>query len=450
MGMIIFIAIIGTVVVTLFCLLIKMLATPKKTDTIRKYIKQGKSTQAIKLAKQIIAKTPKDYKAHYYLGRAYILDNRPELALMEFKYVKENALFGEEIAEVPFRKELANLYQKFNQPNEALQELLLLTKLSPNDAEVYYKAGEILFNAGKLENALNLFRNSTKLDKKNSKAYEKIGIILYRVKQYKDAKRELDYALALNSENYACHYYIGKILKEAKEFSGAIKSFEKAQRDPVLKQKALIERATCYMSANRFDNAQIDLLRAIEYDKDNSKPETLHARYFLALCYEKNRQIDRAIEQYEAIARRNRSFKDVASKLQEYKELQTNDAMKDFLTANETEFAEICKNLIFSKMNLQVQQAETQKNHLQLLATEKSTGQWKQQRKPIYLIRFYRNPEPIDDLPVREALDKMKSLNGIKSYIFSSSGFTRSAINFAENRQIELIGREKLEKILQG
>lgn len=448
MGIIILIAVAAVIVVTLLLLVIKMLASPKKTDSIRKLLKQGKTQSAIKLAKQIIAKNPKDYKAHYYLGRAYIQDNRAELALMEFKFVNENALFGEELKEIPFRKELASMYRKFNQNEEALRELLLLTKLDPNDSDVYFQTGEILLNAGKLENAIVFFRKCVKIDKRNAKAYAEIGKILYRAKQYKDAKRELDYALSLNSENYVCHYYIGKILKDAKEYAGAVKSFEKAQRDPEYKQKALIERATCYMSANRYDNAQIDLLRAIETDKENIKNETLHARYFLALCYEKNRQIDKAIEQWEAIYRRNRAFRDVATKLTEYKELQTNDAMKDYLTASDQEFSEMCKKLILPHFNLAAQQTEIQKYGVQIFATENSKGSWREQRKPVFVVRCYRNPDPLEDTAIRDTLDKVKSLNGIKAIVCSSSSFTRSAISFAENRQIELIGKEKLEKIL--
>lgn len=425
-----------------------MLAAPKKTDSIRRLIRQGKTQSAIKLAKQIITKTPTDYKAHYYLGKAYIQDNRPELALTEFRYVKDNALFGEDLKEIPFRKELANLYRKFNQSEEALQELLLLTKLSPEDSDVYFQAGEVLMDLGKLENALNLFRNCTKLDKRNDKAYAEIGRLLFRSKQFKDAKRELDYAIALNPENYACYYYLGKILKDSHDFQGAIKDFEKAQRDPDYKQRALIERATCYMNANRFDNAQIDLTRAIEADKENIKPETLHARYFLAMCYEKTRKIDKAIEQWEEISKRNRSFRDVASKLSEYKELQSNDNMKDYLTASDQSFEEICKKTVLSALKLQIQQVESQKYGVQIYATEKSTVSYKELRKQIYLIRFFRNPDPIEEEPVRDALDKLKSLNGIKAIIFSSSGFSRKAVLFSENRQVELIGKSKLERML--
>ena len=84
------------------------------------------------------------------------------------------------------------------------------------------------------------------------------------------------------------------------------------------------------MIANRLDNAAIDFQRAIELDKSNTKQETLFARYFLATCYEKLRKIEKAIEQWEEIYKVNKSFRDVSTKLSEYKDLQNNDFLKDY------------------------------------------------------------------------------------------------------------------------
>ena len=60
------------------------------------------------------------------------------------------------------------------------------------------------------------------------------------------------------------------------------------------------------MIANRYDNAALDFQRAIDLDKNNDIPETLYAHYFLATCYEKSRKIDKAIEQWEEIYKRNK------------------------------------------------------------------------------------------------------------------------------------------------
>ena len=82
-------------------------------------------------------------------------------------------------------------------------------------------------------------------------------------------------SLKLSPETYSSYYYLGKILKDGKDLQGAIKAFEKAQRDPEVKLKAIIEHGSCYMVVGRFDNAALDFQRAIDLDKTVSNPESL-------------------------------------------------------------------------------------------------------------------------------------------------------------------------------
>lgn len=448
MTIIIIICVLIAFIATTGIVLFKSVISPKKLDAVPKLLKQGKYPQAIKISKQIIAKDSKNYLAHYYLGKAYIKDNRPELAIIEYKTVDENALFGEGIDEVPFRKEYANLLLKFNQQNEALKNFLLLTKQSPNDPDNYFQAGQIYEQQNRYDIALGLMQKCAMLDKKHAKAHAEIGLMLYRTKKYNEAKKEIDIALKLSPETYSSYYYLGKIYKDAKDIGSALKAFEKAQRDPETKQKSIIEHGACYMIANRLDNAAIDFQRAIELDKSNTKQETLFARYFLATCYEKLRKIEKAIEQWEEIYKVNKSFRDVSTKLSEYKDLQNNDFLKDYLTCNNEEFIEICKNVVSKVMNLQVLTCEISKMGCQITAVNKSDESWLAVRKQVILIIFYRDPETVSEQQVQQVLDFMKSQNGTKSYIFSSSGFNTPARRYAENRPIELIDKQKLEAIL--
>lgn len=55
------------------------------------------------------------------MGKAYLKEGRNELALVEYKTVNDNALFGEGIDELPFRKEYAQILLQQNQQNDALQ-----------------------------------------------------------------------------------------------------------------------------------------------------------------------------------------------------------------------------------------------------------------------------------------------------------------------------------------
>ena len=82
---IILISIMATLVVSLFFVVIKNVASPKKLESIPKLIKQGKTQNAIRLAKQIITKDPKNYK--------YSLIDIPELILDRMKKSKTNEAF---------------------------------------------------------------------------------------------------------------------------------------------------------------------------------------------------------------------------------------------------------------------------------------------------------------------------------------------------------------------
>ena len=439
--------ILAVVVSTLLFFIIKSTVSPKRLDAVPKLISQGKIQQAIKLSKQILAKDPKDYTAHYYLGKAYIADNKNELALMEMKFVSENALFGERINEGEFRKQFSELLVRYNQNNEALREYLLLTKLEPRNADNYFQAGRIYESINRYDLAMGYMKKTTDLDKKHAKAHAELGLMHFRTKQYNEAKKEIDLALKLSPDTYSSYFYLGKIMKEAKDLPAAIKAFEKAQRDPEFKQKAIIERGTCYMMANRSDNAIPDFQRAIDLDKEGVHNETLYARYFLANCYEQNRKIDKAIEQWEYIYKRNKAFRDVGSKLSEYKELQSNDYLKDYLTCSDDEFQLICKNAVNKVLRLKVLSMELKKWGCQITGVEMK-DEWMSVRKQVILLRFYREPNPIDDSAVRETLDLMKQQNFAKGFLLSPTGFTNAGKHFAENRPVELVEKDKLEKIL--
>ena len=446
--LIIIIVMLVSVVSILTFVILKSIVSPKKIEAMPRLIKQGKTIQAIKIGKQVIGKDSKNWLAHYYLGKAYVKDNRPELAVIEYKIVDENALFGEQIQELPFRTEYAKLLLKYNQQNEALKNFLLLTKLDPATADNFYQVGRIYEQQNRYVLALGFMQKCAMIDKKHAKAHAEIGLMLYRTKQFNEAKKEIDLALKLSPETYSSYYYLGKILKDAKDIPGALKSFEKAQRDQDVKQKSIIEHGSCYMMVNRYDNAAVDFQRAIELDKNNSQPETLYARYFLGMCFEKSRQIDKAIEQWTEIYKRNKAFRDVSAKLSEYKDLQSNDYMKDYLTSSNDEFLLICKNAVLKGMNLQVLSCDLKKWGCQLTAINKSDESWMSVRKQVTLVRFYRDPEPIEEQQIHETLDQMKSLNSVKGYMFSSSEFSAAAKRYAENRPVELIEKQKLEALL--
>jgi len=428
--------------------IIKSILSPKKIEGIQKLIKQGKYGSAVKLAKNMITKNPRDFKAHYFLGKAYLAENKPELALMEYKIVNQTAIFDETFSEREFRRQIAQLYFKFNQPDEALKEYILLTKLEPGVSEHFYNAGKLFENRQKSDQALSFYQQAIKLDRRNVKAHASLGLLLFRAKQFAEAKKEIDLAIALSPETYSSYYYLGKILKEGKDYPGAINAFEKALRDPEFKQRSLIERGSCYMAVNAIDKAIIEFDRAVAAASNESGQETLYARYFLAGCYEKERKIELALQQWEKIYHQNHTFRDVPAKLAQYKDLQANDNMKEFLTSNTDLFIEICKKLALSAYKMEPRDIQIKKYGCKFIATESKAENWQNVRQQVYVMIFYREPDLIEDTLLRQQLEEMKKQNYFKCVICTSSGFTRATIEFAENRPFELIGKDKLDQLL--
>lgn len=442
------ILLLTTVVIFLVYFIVHFFVAPERADNIESLLKQGKVSSAIKLAKRLLNNNPDDYHAHYYLGKAYLADNRPELALVEYKIVNKKAIFSTELPELPFRKESANLYIQFNRNKEALQEYILLTKLDPSNSDFFYQAGTLFEKSNKTDQALTYYEKAIILNKKNGKAHSAKGRLLYRTKQFSESKKELDLAIINSPDIFENYYYLGKILKEAKDYPSAISYFEKSLRDPAYKVRSYIERGSCYMYADREDKAILEFEKAISASKNDSSKETLYARYFLAATYEKQHELEKALKQWQAIFTADPSFKDVASKLATYSDLQHNDNMKEYLTSNTENFVEICKKTVEQAMKYSIKQASSTSFGAQFLVTESNKNNWMNMRQQLILILFYRDPQLIKDTIPRKLIEDMKKNSCVKGIICTSSDFTSAANVFAENRPIELINREKLENIL--
>lgn len=444
---IVLIIILGAGIIVFIVFLIKHFVAPKKISGLENLVKQNKTAAAVKLAKQILAKEPRNAEAHYFLGLAYLAEQKDELALMELRTVNQIGQFGGRLPEVPFRIKIAELFTKFNQTEEALKEYLILLKRDQTNADYFFRVGHLFEQRNKTQKAAAYYRKAISLDKRHAESHFRLGLLFFRGKSPTDAKNEFEIAAKMMPENYEINYYLGKILKDNHDFNGALQEFEKSYRDPELKVKSLIERGGCYMSMNNYENAISELERAVNMAKDQASNETLYARYFLSLCYEKTRKIEKAIEQWEAIYNKKPNFKDVSERLSNYQDLRQDDRMKDFLTSSQDEFVDMCKAMTIA-MKLDIQEDKGIQGGYQVIAAE-SQSKWRGARKLPRLIWFLRTADIIDESTVRTMNDELKEQGISRGIIFTSSTFSGKAQAFAESRPIDLYNKDKLQDLLK-
>lgn len=446
---VILITVLGIGLGTFIVILIKSIVNPKKLATLSDLVKQGKAPQAIRVAKAILAKEARNAEAHYLLGKAYLADGKPELALMEFKTVNQIAFFGSYCPEVLFRQDIAQLYEKFGNHEEALKEYLLLIKKEPYEAEHYYHAGLLFEERNNREKAKAYFKKALENNPRHSDSHFRLGLILYKNQRAQEARVELETALKAQPDNYKAHYYMGRIYKDSHDYNSALREFEKAQKDPDHKIKALVERGSCYMNMKNYERAVSELERAVKLTDNPGAKETLYARYFLSICYEMIRDLDKAIEQWEQIYSKKPTFRDVAEKLSQYQELRSDDKVKDYITSTNENFLNICRQIVISGMSLNPRDVEEIPSGCEIIAVENDSAKWRNTRKMPQLLRFLRLPDMIEAATVRTTLEDMKKQGITRGTIITSSSFSRSAIEYGENRPINLVDKETLKEMMK-
>jgi tetratricopeptide (TPR) repeat protein len=445
---IVLIIVLGVGVAILTVIIVPMVSTPRQSKAIVEALKQGRTSVVVRSAKALLSKDPHNATAHWLLSQAYKTEGKPELALMELKAVDQIGQFGPEVPEIEFRSQIAALYERFNQVEQASGEYILLTKIEPRSAAHFLDAGRLFEARGKTDLAVNYLRKALEMDERLHLAHHILGLILFRTKHPMEAKTELEAALKWNPDDFEAYFYVGKVLKEMSDFTAALLAFEKASRSQELRLKCLVERGGCYMSQGAIDKAIPELERAVKQIKDEGAAESLYGRYFLAMCYEKSRDLDLAIEQWERIYAKRPGFRDVAEKLSQYQEYRTDDRMKDYLTCGREEFGAMCKAVVQGPMGLSIRDTSEMQNGFDVIAVEGEADKWMAAKKIPRLVRFLRVSDNVDEGSVRSLLDQMKKLGIVRGSIITSSGFTRNALEYAENRSVELLMKDRLQEML--
>jgi tetratricopeptide (TPR) repeat protein len=302
---------------------VKGIIVPKITADSANFNNRGETLKAIRAAKAAIEKDPQNAEAHYLLGKAFLADKRDEQAYREYKSANRLGISGKNIPETVFRETLAALYVQFHEPEEALKEYISLIKLFPENPEYYFNAGKIFSTRNRSDLGEQYLKKSVSLNPKEIRYRYELGMLYYLAKRIKEASQEFEAVLKLNPNDARALLYMGKIFKDANKFTEAIPYLEKAARDQEYKLRSVIELGSCYISLKMVDKAVPELERALNLITKDNDPDGLYARYYLAMCYEMQDDIPKAIAQWDKIYAQRKNFRDVGEKLTKYIEYRT-------------------------------------------------------------------------------------------------------------------------------
>jgi len=439
--------VLGVAVTIMVFYVIYLFVIPRKVDDIAKMIQIGQTKAAIKKLSDMLEKNNRNYYAHFLLGEAYLKEGNAPYAINSYQKVLTISKFDHNVKEVDVRGKLADLFKSRKSLEEAKNEYLLLTKLDPANYKNYYELGQMYYEVNQFDKAVGFLKKSISCNPKDSVSQYCLGEIYYKTSALNEAKSMFSNAIAIDPGNQKAHYFLGLILKKQGDIEWAIKEFEIAQKSDDLKVKALTAKGLIYHELQEFGKAIGEFDQGLKFVRSGTE-SALNLRYYIADCYERTRDVASAIKHWEMINESNRNYKDVPDKLRQFGEFRQDDRIKDFMIANLQKFETICRRMIES-MGCSIGEIyQVTDTTVDMIAAEMESN-WRNARQTSKLVKIIRTTDPVHEQVLRKLLDDMKPKNASRAMIITAGEYASKAIDFANTRPIDLLGKTELIELLK-
>ncbi len=415
----------------------------KRIEKLKIFYNQGNLDIALNQFKELAAKYKDITEVHWYLALIYKAKGRNEFAEEETKKIIALKKYTEEIDEIKVRKLLADIYYHENKLDDSLKEYILVNQKEPDDIEVLFELGHINIKRESYRDAVVCFEKYTKNNPGNDIAFYYLGFAYYKMGSIELAEQNFVKSISLNNALPESHYYLGDIFFKNQDYDKALTEFESALASKELKIDAEISIGRCFYTKNFFKQAIPHLKNGLTktIEDNDEKCEIL---FILADCLVKIGEIEDALSYYEKIIPLDPKYKDVAKKIDYYKDISGSDLLGSLLKADDTSFIEIGKEIV-GNMHLNINEYDLSKNGiLDIIAYDHSA-----KISESCLVEIIRFESSIGELTLREMNSKMQDMQINRGICIASGIFTPEAINYTSSRSIQLYDKTELIKILK-
>jgi len=277
------------------------------------YLRLGKYREAIAPLQKAVELNPEYKDAYFYTGNAYkelkeldkaveayenYLDLKPEepwegyyrlgLCRIELKQFEEAITALSEASKVKPQDiktnyYLAQAYEQANQYEKAEETYRLLAKISPEEADKYYKTILFMYDkAGIHDKAIEAAKSIIELKPDSTADIYNLGLMYQKHKKYDEAIKTFNEVLAINPADEYSYSNIGYINYVQKKYNSSIAAFRKFVELAPDNADGWFYIGICYMQLKKFDAALEPLKKTIELRPDYSNGNAI---YNLAICY---------------------------------------------------------------------------------------------------------------------------------------------------------------------
>lgn len=249
---------------------------------------------AEKYLKMAVSINPNDPVDRYNLGIVYFKQNKPDKAIEEFEKAGELGRNDAKLLE-----SLGEAYYSLKEYDKSADAYNRLLEINKRNVGVLSRLGEIYYEKGDLEKSLDLYQKITVLEpvSENARvAYLNMGNIMDDAGRPDEAIEMYEKALAIDGKDDSVLYNMGIAYQHAGKPELAIQSWRKALSINPDKPDHQLAIAKFYYEKRDYDMA-ID-----EYQKIlRHWPEIQEAHFDIAGLYYKKNLIDYAVQEYKRV-----------------------------------------------------------------------------------------------------------------------------------------------------
>jgi Restriction endonuclease. len=216
----------------------------------------------------------------------------------------------------------------------------------------------------------------------------------------------------------------------------ALKVFMHLRPDPVYGPKSSLSAGIIHARMGLNDEAIQDYEIGLKL-KDIPQEIYLELNYRIAQCFFSTNKIALGLQHLTAINNTVPNYKDVATLISRYKELNQNSNLQLYLNSGTSDFVALCRNLVstyYAKSFVKISDVEVQQDSVEILC-EVENAKWDDTE----LFRFFKTTGSIGELLVRDFHAKVRDKKVDRGFCVTPGSFSEEAHKYVEGRPIDLI-----------
>ncbi len=441
----------GTIVISIFiiaCVLAVIALIFAKLKTPSKKNKGEKSRAALmKEASKRLNQNPKDTQGLLIMGNIHYQEKDWEKAYAVYSVLIDKIKSVEmgKQADIAIKYGISSL--KTNRIPEAKKGLLFAQTMEPRKFDVNYTLGYIYYGEKDYERAFPYLKKALIAQPDNFLATKYLGYTLQKLHKYNDALPALKKALDVKPEDKEVIFAMGECFFEAGSTDKCLKVLSHLRVDPLFGPQAALYTGMIRVKCNQLERAIEDFLIGLKH-KNIPVEISNELKYRLARAYIKNQEIGKALQLLKDIQAANPGYKDVASLIMRYQELNQNKNLQTYLMSGQSEFVGLCRKVVsrfYPKARVKILDISVISTYTDIVAAIDTP-----RFSDTVIFRFFRSQNTVGDLLLRDFHARLKETKGGSGVCMTAGKFTDEALRYAEGRPIDLFDKNKLNGVLNS